>query len=214
MPRRLSKKADHMKKYLLFTLPVIMLASPAVAQTATQNAGAFRVEGLVVYDKIKADFGSDPDQFNPARDRDFDVSYGVGIGYDFVNVGGIAVGVDAEVTESSAKRSVLLNGTEVGELNFGNDLYAGGRVTVPISGSFSAFGKVGYTSLRARFKPANSTIDRDDFLQHRLSGVRGAVGVQYGTGEDQTYYGVQYRYSNYQDDVLRHQVGLFVGARF
>jgi len=46
------------------------------------------------------------------------------------------------------------------------------------------------------------------------SGVRGALGAQYGNNEDATYYGAQYRYSNYEQGVIRHQAGLFVGTRF
>ena len=199
-----------MKKFLLLSLPLLALAAPATAQ----DAGAFRVEGLAVYDKIKGDFGLDTDRFNPERDRDFDVAFGVGVGYDFHKAGGVAIGIDGEITESTGNRTVFDDGVEAGELTFGNDLYAGGRVTAPIGGNFSAFGKLGYTSLRVRFKAVDETIDEDDFLQHRLSGIRGALGVQYGNNEDATYYGAQYRYSNYEDGVTRHQVGLFVGTRF
>ena len=199
-----------MKKYLLLTLPVLAFAAPAQAQ----DTSGFRVEGVVVYDRVKADLGSDPDNFNPQRDRDFDVAFGVGVGYDFLRGAGVNAGVDVEVTESTAKKTVFLDGVDIGEVKAGIDLYVGGRVTAPISGNFAIVGKVGYTSLKVGFNSTDDTIADDDGLNERLSGIRGAVGVHYKSDEDKTYYGLEYRYSNYEQDVVRHQVGIVVGTRF
>jgi hypothetical protein len=193
-----------MKKYLLLALPVVMAATPAMAQ--------LRVEGVLVYDKVKGNLGSDPDLFNPVHDRDFDVAYGVGLGYDFVNLHGVTAGADVEFTESTAKRFLFDDtGTEVGELKIGTDAYVGGRLTAPITGNFSVVGTLGYTALKVRFDSDNPAIDNDD---DRISGYRAGLGFQYGDSDDRTYYGAQYRYSNYSDGIVRHQLGLVVGARF
>jgi hypothetical protein len=193
-----------MKKYLLIALPVVMAATPAMAQ--------LRVEGVLVYDKVKGDLGSDPDLFNPAHDRDFDVAYGVGLGYDFVNLHGVTAGADVEFTESTAKKTLFDDsGSEVGEVKIGTDAYIGGRITAPIAGHFSAVGTLGYTAVKVRFNSDDPSIDNDD---DRLSGYRAGLGFQYGNREDTTYYGLHYRYSNYSDGIVRHQLGLVVGARF
>ncbi len=198
-----------MKKYLLLTLPAMMIAAPAAAQ----DLGGLRVEGVVVYDKVKGRLGSDPDLYNPARDRDFDVAYGVGLGYDFANFSGVSAGADVEFTESTAKRSVFdETGSEIGEIKIGTDFYVGGRVTAPITGNFSVVGKLGYTSVATRFNSLDETVVDDD--SDRISGYRAGIGVDYSDPEDRTYYGLHYRYSNYEDGIVRHQLGLVVGARF
>lgn len=199
-----------MNKYLLIGAMAVAYAVPAQAQ----DAGGFRVEGVVVYDDLNADLGSDSDEFNPDRDRDFDVAFGGGVGYDFVRWQGINAGVDVEYTESTAKKDGFVDGDFVGEIKVGNDLYVGGRVTAPISSNFRLVGKLGYTSLNLEFDPEDDILDEDDFPSDRLSGIRGAVGVHYSGSEDRTYYGVEYRYSNYEQDVVRHQIGLVVGAHF
>lgn len=197
-----------MKRYILPALTALAFAVPAQAQDA--KAG-FRVEGVLAYDRFKGDFGSDDDQFNPDRDRDFDVAFGVGVGYDFIFNGGFTAGADAEFTESTTKRTVFDEGDEIGEIKIGTDFYLGGRVTAPIGPNFRVVGKLGFTSLKVGFKGIDDSIDDDS---DRLNGYRGAVGVHYTGGEDATYYGGEYRYSNYEEGLVRHQVALVIGTRF
>jgi outer membrane immunogenic protein len=172
------------------------------------------VELIGALDKYDANLGADSDEFNPNDDTDVDAAYGGAIGYDFLNGPGLRVGVDAEFTESTARRNIIDADSDIGDVKFGNDLYAGARVTAPL-GRFSIVGKLGYTSLKV-----SATLTDDDFDDpfndsDRLSGVRGAIGFQYtGDETDRTYYGLEYRYSNYEQNVRRHQVALVVGARF
>ena len=46
-----------------------------------------------------------------------------------------------------------------------------------------------------------------------LDGVRVGAGLQYAIG-GKSYVGGEYRYSNYEADVSRHQLALTVGTRF
>ena len=219
-----------MKKSLLLLLPVMAFAAPAQAQDV-DTRGGFRVEVLGLIDDIDVDLGKDDDQFNPTRDRDVDGTFGIGVGYDFVRGPGFGAGIDFEFSQSTSQQDIIVQGAAggfppagdevVGEVKFDNDLYVGGRVTAPIGGRFSVVGKLGYTSLKAdvNFATGEDFDDDDnDFLDRgRLGGVRAGIGLHVnGTDEEEsrTYYGVEYRYSDYEKGVKRNQLGLVAGVRF
>jgi outer membrane immunogenic protein len=199
-----------MKKFYLLALPVLAFAAPAQAQ----DTSGFRVELVGALDKIKPRLGVDSDEFNPNDDTDVDAAYGVGVGFDFLNSPALRVGVDLEFTETTAARNFIDNDNVVGEAKFGTDLYAGGRVTVPL-GRFSLVGKVGYTAFEVETNITAATFV-DPFKDNdRLKGIRGAVGFQYtGDETDRVYYGLEFRYSDYEKNVTRHQVALVLGTRF
>lgn len=225
-----------MKKYLLMTLPVLAFAAPASAQVA--GMGGFRVEAMVGYDQIDiglrredfpAPFG---DQTGPTRSGqdtgNLDgVFYGGTLGYDFA-FGGVMLGVDAEYTDTSADRNFFnLSGLRTGpnaggqglndaELKFGRDLYIGGRATFAISPQIRAYGKLGYTSLRAEFDAEQDVSpaarERNEFSDD-IGGIRAGLGLVYAP-QGRTYYGAELRYSNYDRGIDRKQAGLVVGFHF
>lgn len=211
-----------MKHYLL-ALPVICFAAPAYAQDAA--AGGFRVEAMVGYDRIGV--GDDLEDDDPTVAQgtgDIEGAfYGGTIGYDF-GFGGVLVGVDAEFTQSDGDRVIFFNAgpprgvQPLAEVEFGRDLYIGGRATFAVGPTFNVYGKVGYTNQRVSIQVADDNLqdeldelDMDD--DTTLNGVRGALGLSYAP-EGRASYGIELRYSNYENGVDKKQAALVVGFRF
>ncbi len=180
-----------MKQYLYATAAAAALlgATPALAQNAAPVGP--RVEALIGYDKIKA-----------LGESDGGALFGIGAGYDFPVTSAVSVGADVEATESTQKESA----GDV-EVKAGRDLYAGGRVSLAVSPTANLYVKGGYTN--ARFK-AEDGVDSDsaNFDGYRL-GAGGQLAVS-----GKAYVGGEYRYSDYEDGLKRHQVALTVGTRF
>lgn len=163
---------------------VVISAAAFVATPAAAAPTGGRVEALIGYDLASAE-GED----------DGGMLFGIGAGYDFAASSALSLGVDVEATAST---------TDLGIVEAGRDLYAGGRLTTAISDKTSLYFKAGYTNARVRV---------DGFGGENLDGVRAGVGLQYAVG-GKAYVGGEYRYSNYEADFSRHQLALTVGTRF
>ncbi|HYI47397.1 MAG TPA: porin family protein [Allosphingosinicella sp.] len=193
-----------MRKYLLAALCAGTLATPAFAQDQGSLSG-FRVEGLVGYDRPSiADENADG------------VLYGMGVGYDFQS-GNTLFGIEAEATDSTANERVagaFLPGDEL-RVRAGRDLYVGGRVGAVVGGGTLLYAKAGYTNARVRIDYEDGTAGTvNDFTDRtNLDGVRAGAGAQFAIGTN-AYLKTEYRYSNYQDGVDRHQVVGGFGFRF
>jgi outer membrane immunogenic protein len=181
------------KKILFATAASVafLAATPALAQDTTAVAGP-RVEALVGYDRVKID-----------GEHDGGVLFGIGAGYDFAVGNGVSLGADVEATESTQKEG----DEDIAEVKAGRDLYAGGRVTFAVSPKANLYLKGGYTN--ARFKAT----DGEDTFAANADGFRLGAGGQYGIG-GKAYVGGEYRYSNYEAGLTRHQLALTVGTRF
>ena len=180
------------------------IATPALAQD-NPNLGGFHVDGIVGWDH--------PGISNQNADG---VVYGMGVGYDFRS-GNAIFGVEAEATDSTAdqtERSVSLANDTL-RVRAGRDLYVGGRVGVGVGSNSLIYAKAGYTNARVRVDYEDGTAGTlADFTQRtNLDGIRAGVGAQFGIGSN-AYIRTEYRYSNYQDGVDRHQVLGGFGFRF
>ena len=179
------------------------IATPALAQD--NNLGGLRVEGLVGYDRPSIeDEGADG------------VVYGMGVGYDFQS-GNAVFGIEAEATDSSADETVTgfaLPGDTL-RVRASRDLYVGGRAGFGVGGNSLIYAKAGYTNARVRVDYEDGTAGTvADFTDRtNLDGVRAGLGAQIGLGPN-AYLKTEYRYSNYQDGVDRHQVVGGLGFRF
>jgi len=174
---------------------------PAMAQTATPIDAApvgARVEALIAFDHVRVD-ASD---IGAGHITDNGLGYGLGGGFDFGNGGGMSFGVDVEGTKSTQK----LGSSDV-YIKAGRDLYAGGRVSFAIGGGSNVYLKAGYTN--ARFKGN----DGFESVSDTFNGVRVGVGAQ-ASLRGKAYAGLEYRYSNYEAGLERHQAALVVGTRF
>lgn len=189
-------------KYLIAFASVsaaALAATPAAAQQATTAPQGGRIEALIGYDRVKVDLRDlgVNDSF-----KDEGVAYGLGAGYDVAVGNTTAVGIDLEATESTMKE-----GDSLAEVKAGRDLYAGGRLSFAIAPNSNVYVKGGYTNFRV--KGEAGTLSESD----NLDGYRLGAGAQFGIG-GKAYVGGEYRYSNYEQDVSRHQLMATVGARF
>lgn len=166
-----------------------LIATPALAQAAPVGP---RVEAVVGYDKVKA-----------LGESDGGALFGVGAGYDFAVAPSVSIGIDAEATGSTQK----VGDEDIASVEAGRDLYAGGRLSVAVSPSANLYVKGGYTN--ARFKASDGV---DNFSEN-FDGYRLGAGGQLAVS-GKAYVGGEYRYSNYEDGLKRHQLALTVGTRF
>jgi outer membrane immunogenic protein len=188
-----------MRAYMLAltaAVAVAAIASPAAAE-------GFRAEIHGGWDRVNAeDVG------------DSGVVYGIGLGYD-MKVGQRAfVGADFSIDDSSQKEcegSALVNNDELC-IRAGRDLAAGIRGGAMIGQRGKLYALAGYTN--ARFKTAYTTpagvTTRD---AANLDGFRLGAGYQHQVAGN-AYGKVEYRYSNYEAGIERHQVLFGVGVEF
>lgn len=168
----------------LIAVPAMMIAAPAMAQEAPAFTGG-HAEAIVGYDTI--DFGV------PGVSNGDGVVYGVNLGYDFA-LGGAVAGVEAELTDSSVEKFTL---------DAKRDIYVGARVGAPM-GAALLYAKAGYTNLRLGAPGVGSA---------NADGFRLGAGVEYALSGNLFLKG-EYRYSNYENDISRHQVVGGLGIRF
>jgi outer membrane immunogenic protein len=192
-----------MNKFLIAALLGATAATPALAQDNAPFTGP-RVEAIVGYDNVKGDGGH--------RDG---VTYGAGIGYDF-QLGGAVLGVEGEATDSSAKgcETGFVTATDRICANAKRDLYVGGRVGVAVAPSTLLYAKAGYTNARFKVNYTDTATPAANFsASDNLDGVRVGAGVEQKLGTS-LYAKAEYRYSNYEQGLARHQVVAGLGFRF
>jgi outer membrane immunogenic protein len=192
-----------MKKFLIAALTASALATPALAQDAAPFTG-FRLEGLVGYDNVKGNGGS--------RDG---VAYGIGAGYD-VQLGGAVIGIEGEAMDSSTKgcETAFVTADDRICANAKRDLYVGGRVGAAVTPNTLLYAKAGYSNARVRVNYTDPTTPVNDFTSaDNLDGVRVGGGVEQKLGAN-LYAKAEYRYTNYEAGLERHQVLGGVGFRF
>jgi outer membrane immunogenic protein len=186
------------KKFI--ALSAVAAAAIAATPAAAQAPQGPRVEALVGYDAPRIDLS---DVGVNDKFKDEGVLYGVGVGYDFALGNGASLGVDLEATDSNVKESNV-----AGTLETGRDLYAGGRVSFPLGADGSnVYLKGGYTN--ARFKATDGLVTASE----NLKGYRLGAGAQFAVS-GKAYIGGEYRFSDYEQDVSRHQLALTLGTRF
>jgi outer membrane immunogenic protein len=186
------------KKFVALT--AVAAAALAATPAAAQAPQGPRVEALVGYDALRVDI---EESGIDGTFKDEGLLYGLGVGYDVALGNGASLGVDLEASDSKVKESNV-----AGTLEAGRDLYAGGRVSFPLGADGSnVYLKGGYT--RARFSATNGIVRESE----NLKGYRLGAGAQFAIG-GKAYVGGEYRFSDYDQDVRRHQLALNVGTRF
>lgn len=191
-----------MRNLVLASLLATAFATPALAQDADAPFTGPRIEGVVGWDRIQGD-GTHSD----------DIGYGVIAGYD-AQVGRAVIGGEVEYSDSDNR--ACAGATTLADprlcLKAGRDLYVGGRVGTAITPSTLLYAKAGYTNASAKFT-ADDGVEEVTLDKTKLDGVRVGAGVEQKLGS-KTYVKGEYRYSNYEAGVERHQVLAGVGIRF
>lgn len=194
-----------MTKFVLVALLAGTAAAPAAAQVNAPFTGP-RVEAVIGYDRTDVDQAGDSDG----------ITYGVGAGYDF-QMGGMVAGVEAELTDSNVDQcavNVDLTGDELCA-QVGRDIYVGGRVGGVVGANTLLYAKAGYVNGRVAAQYEDG-IDGDtgDFEEgQNIDGVRVGAGLEHQFGTN-TFVKAEYRYSNYEAGIEKHQGVVGVGFRF
>jgi outer membrane immunogenic protein len=142
------------------------------------------------------------------------IVYGIGAGYDFKIAPKVELGVDLSADLSSldeCEHSVILT-NDAACIDAKRDLAAAIRLGYKVSPKGTIYALAGYTNARFRFDyttPAGVTTGDSA----NLDGFRLGVGYQHAIGKNM-YGKVEYRYSNYEADVTRHQALIGVGVTF
>jgi outer membrane immunogenic protein len=190
------------KLIVVASLAAASLATPALAQDKGPFTG-IHVEGIAGWDRNHVQGGHSDG-----------IVYGVGAGFDF-QAGRALLGVEGEASDSSADQ--CLTGTIVATdrlcAKAGRDLYVGGRVGALVGASTLVYAKAGYTNARYAVNYTEPTGVNNFNLHENLDGVRVGGGIEQAVGRN-AYVKAEYRYSNYEQDVSRHQVVAGFGFRF
>ena len=201
---------------LLAAGSAVAFTVPAAAQDDPDFTGP-RVEALVGYDSVRPGSTVDIDNADEVDQSIDDVTYGFGLGYDF-DMGSAVIGVEGEYMRSEAKTDFDTTGFTtygISNIDAGRDLYIGARAGLKVTPRTLGYVKAGYTNARVRVDYEDGTAGTvADFTDRtNLDGVRAGLGAQIGLGPN-AYLKTEYRYSNYQDGVDRHQVVGGLGFRF
>lgn len=220
-----------MKKTTAFLVAgsLAALSTPAMAQEA-DNFSGFRVQGVVGYDILQAGSSVDDDGVDNNDQSIEGVNYGIAAGYDY-DMGNAVIGVEAELTDSSAETEFDdgdFEGFGFGRVDTGRDLYLGARAGVKAAPDVLVYAKGGYTNTKLNLLANDGTTEfRQDI---DLDGWRAGAGVEYAINSN-TFFNLEYRYSNYSEgeidfdgdlpdsdrfdvDLDRHQIMAGVGVRF
>jgi len=179
---------------MVYAAAVLAAASttPAFAQNAAAPSfSGVHVEAITGYDSVHG-----------AGDSTGGILYGIAGGYDF-HSGGAVFGIEAEASESTTGECV---GTDCFDAS--RDLYIGGRVGGVVGNSVLFYAKAGYTN--ARFDVTTGGVTDSG----NLDGVRGGVGAEWAIRNSPVAIRTEYRYSNYEGGISRHQGLLGLGMRF
>ena len=219
-----------MKKFLAIAAAgtAIAVATPVLAQDNDATFTGPRVEVLMGYDKTKA--GSSIDDLYDHNNSMDGLLYGIGVGYD-VDLGGVVLGAEAELSDSTAKTRFHNGEMEefgYGRVKAGRDIYVGARVGAKVAPSTLLYVKGGYTN--AQLKAQANYDDVDYGTKFKLDGWRVGGGVEQAIGKN-AFAKLEYRYSKYEDakfdfgdggpdshkfdvDTDRHQIVVGAGMRF
>lgn len=213
-----------------------LAAAPAAAQQQEEgsNFTGVRIEPRAGWDnfggRIAITDPGDADEMLVASNSQGKIGYGAELGYD-VQLGPIVVGAYAGVERSNSSSCLEIAGDDLGCLESGRNLYAGGRAGVVIAGNLLVYGRGGYS--RGRYSLAYDG-DTDVATSPIYVIADSAGGTHYGGGVEMAFtpnfYGrveyVRTRYDRLEtvnpldDDVdvairtRRNQVTAGLGLRF
>jgi outer membrane immunogenic protein len=198
------------KILILAATSALTFAAPAFAQDGDHSFSGPRAEVTAGYDSTRYDDGvaSTPNKLEGARIGGT-VGYDVAIG-DKVTIGaeaGFGMTVSGDVEGAAGTTSYRLTG--------GRDLDASVRVGVKVAPSTLLFAKGGYANsqFRLRTTVGGTTGNTVTNVHTNEDGWRIGGGVEQMIN-DHVYAKAEYRYTNYGDDVSRHQALIGLGYRF
>ena len=179
-------------------LTIAALAAAAAVLPAAANAQAY----------VQVETGLDVVDVNPGSDEG--VLYGVAAGYEFPLGSNVFAAVEAGIADSTTK-DCARDGAERLCVKTGRDLSATLRLGTNLSENSKLYALGGYTNARVKATYTDGTDSWSDGAN--LDGFRLGAGYQHNFGQN-LFGKIEYRYSNYEAGVERHQGVVAVGAKF
>lgn len=181
------------------------LASVAVLAAAATPAAAegFRAEVHGGWDHARANGSGESG-----------IVYGIGAGYDVAIAPKVELGLDLSADLSSVEECEgdVIVALDIACIDAKRDLAAAVRLGYKVSDKGTLYALAGYTNARFRFNYTTPTsVTTGD--SSNLDGFRLGAGYQHDLGKNM-YGKVEYRYSNYEAGVTRHQALMGVGVKF
>lgn len=169
---------------------ILYVAAAAAAFVATP---AFAQDAAPLFSGGHIEAIAGFDSIHGGGDSESGVAFGIAGGYD-IRKNNVVFGIELEAADSTISDSGV---------SASRDLYAGGRIGAVVGDRGLLYAKLGYTNARASFAGTGVNFD----------GIRAGVGVEWMVGSNVSIR-TEYRYSNYQDGLSRHQGVLGLGYRF
>ena len=191
------KCSQYLKTFeeIMKKLTIAALAAAAAVLPAAAHAQAY----------VQVETGLDAVDLNPGKDEG--VLYGVSAGYEVPLGNNLFAAVEAGLSDSSTKECVRING-ERDCIKSGRDISATLRLGTSLSETSKLYALGGYTNARVKATYAGETYDAVN-----LDGFRLGAGYQHNFGQN-LFGKIEYRYSNYEHGVERHQGVVAIGAQF
>ncbi|MFA6117683.1 MAG: porin family protein [Sphingomonas sp.] len=191
--------------FLLLATAAAFAATPAFAQDEASSFTGPRIEATFGYDSTQAD------GLPTSQDSVHGVRVGGAIGYDLPIGSTFTIGAEAGIGwQVSGSADALIGGTNL-HLTTGRDLDASLRLGAKVAPSTLLYVKAGYAN--SQFRLRSTTGGTVTHVSTNEDGYRLGAGVEQMLG-DHLYAKAEYRFSDYGDDVSRHQVLLGAGYRF
>lgn len=222
---------------LLAAAAATLFAAPALAQPvpdATRTEGevlftGFRAEALVGYSHQDVDVfsGDEADRLGVDRNYGSDgVQVGAGVGYDF-DVGGLVLGIEGGVDWTLGDSRLEYADVQIdSKIDYGRDVWVGGRLGFRLGSNFLVYGKGGYTNLKVDTRGTaiidDGNPETDDAINYggegKLDGWRAGAGIEMalpvGIFGRSAYAKAEYRHSDYSENVKKDEAMLGIGFRF
>ncbi|QAY78224.1 porin family protein [Sphingosinicella sp. BN140058] len=192
--------------YGLIGLAATALVTYGSAARAEDFTGP-RVEATIGWDQLRFDLA----RYGIAgTNKESDIAWGLGVGYDLPLNANLIAGVEASVTFSDVDKAFSDGTTDYGA-HARRDLELSGRLGTRIGSNALLYGKLGYTNFRVGQETSSAGLTSVDTVN--LDGVRLGTGIKVALSKA-AYLKTEYRYSNYQDGVSRNDVVTGLGLRF
>jgi outer membrane immunogenic protein len=183
-----------------------------IALAAT--SAAFAIATPACAEGFRAEIHTGLDVVDAEGENETGILYGIGVGYDIAVSPKLEVGVDlsADLGSTGGCETGAIVANDRACIHAKRDLAAALRVGYKVSEQGTLYALAGYTN--ARFRASYTTPagvrTRDG---ENLDGFRLGAGYQHAFG-DKLYGKVEYRYSNYEGGLSRHQGLVGLGVKF